>query len=410
MEPALPTTPFGRRSLSLAQVASQMVAKQRPPEAAVHKWNIFRALCTARERLGVSERSLAVLNALLTFHPETVLTGNDLIVFPSNEQIALRAHGMPSSTMRRHLALLVDAGLIIRRDSPNGKRYARKGRGGAVSQAFGFDLSPLVARAAEIEGLAETVMAEERAFRYARERITLARRDIVKMIATGLDEAIPLPSIGQGPSTWENVHASFRAVASRITTNASLAELEQIAAELGALAEDLLKALESHVKQSNMGANGASNEHHIQNSNPKPPIELEPALQNSRAAAPSSPTPEPKRTAEIVFPLSTVLGACPDIADYATGDIFHWRDLLAAAGVARKALGVSSSAWEAAQAVMGEKSAAIVIAAILQRGAAITSAGGYLRELTRKAQANEFSIGPMLMALIGAKNREKKRA
>src|SRR5271157_5275934 len=272
MEPVLPTTPFGRRTLSLAQVASQMVAKERPPEAAAHKWKIFRALCTARARLGLSERSLAVLNALLTFHPETVLTGDDLIVFPSNEQIALRAHGMPSSTMRRHLALLVDAGLIIRRDSPNGKRYARKGRGGAVSQAFGFDLSPLVARAAEIEGLAEMVMAEERAFRYARERITLARRDIVKMIATGLDEAIPLPSIGQGPSTWENVHASFRAVASRILANAGIAELEQIADDLGALADDLLKALENHVKQSNMGANGAKSEHHIQNSNPKPPI------------------------------------------------------------------------------------------------------------------------------------------
>ncbi len=81
-----------------------------------------------------------------------------------------------------------------------------------------------------------------------------------------------------------------------------------------------------------------------------------------------------------------------------------------AAGVARKALGISPSAWEGAQTVLGEESAAIVIAAILQRGSAITSAGGYLRELTRKAQANEFSIGPMLMALIGARNREKKRA
>ncbi len=59
---------------------------------------------------------------------------------------------------------------------------------------------------------------------------------------------------------------------------------------------------------------------------------------------------------------------------------------------------------------MGKNSAAIVVAAILQRGSAITSAGGYLRELTRKAQANEFSIGPMLMALIGVRNREKKRA
>ena len=93
-----------------------------------------------------------VLNALLTFHPETVLSGDNLVVFPSNEQIALRAHGMPSSTMRRHLAQLVDARLLIRRDSPNGKRYARKGREGAISQAFGFDLSPLVARADESWG------------------------------------------------------------------------------------------------------------------------------------------------------------------------------------------------------------------------------------------------------------------
>ena len=236
----------------------------------------------------LSERSLAVLNALLTFHPETVLTGDDLIVFPSNEQIALRAHGMPSSTMRRHLALLVDAGLIIRRDSPNGKRYARKGSGGAVSQAFGFDLSPLVARAAEIEGLAEAVMAEERELRYARERITLARRDIVKMIATGLEEAIPLPSSRAGALDLGGRASFFRAVVSRITPNASIAELEQIADELGALADDLLKALESHVKQTNMGANGASNEHHIQNSNPKPPIDLEPALQESRTAQPAS--------------------------------------------------------------------------------------------------------------------------
>ncbi len=410
MEPVLPTTPFGRRTLSLAQVASQMVAKERPPEAAAHKWKIFRALCTARARLGLSERSLAVLNALLTFHPETVLTGDDLIVFPSNEQIALRAHGMPSSTMRRHLALLVDAGLIIRRDSPNGKRYARKGRDGAVSQAFGFDLSPLVARAAEIEGLAEEVMAEERALRCARERITLARRDIVKMIATGLEEAIPLPTTAQGASTWEEIHAAYRAVVSRLSTNSGLVELEQIADELGVLADDLLKMLESHIKQSNMGANGASNEQHIQNSKPKPPIDPEPALQESRIAQPPLPTPEPKRPAEIVFPLPMVLDACPDIADYAKGGISHWRDLLAAASVARMALGVSQSAWEGAQAVLGEKSAAIVIAAILQRGAAITSAGGYLRELTRKAQLNEFSIGPMLMALIGAKSREKKRA
>ncbi len=410
MEPVLPTTPFGRRTLSLAQVASQMVAKERPPEAAAHKWKIFRALCTARARLGLSERSLAVLNALLTFHPETVLTGDDLIVFPSNEQLALRAHGMSESTLRRHLAVLVDAGVIIRRDSPNGKRYARKGRDGSFSQAFGFDLTPLVARAAEFEGLAQAVQADERKLRYVRERITLARRDIVKIIATGIEEGVPLPKAGQGPSTWEGVHSHYRAIVGRIPRNATTENLEPIAEELAALANELLKALEGHVKAEVSDANAAQDERHIHNSTQKPFIELEPASRESSAAEPVAPTLEPKRAAETHFPLGMVLQACPDINDYARGGISHWRDFTAAASVARAALGISVSAWEASQAVMGKNSAAIVVAAILQRGSAITSAGGYLRELTRKAQANEFSIGPMLMALIGVRNREKKRA
>src|ERR1700761_6873258 len=154
MEPRIPTTPFGRRALTLAHVATQIAVSNRPPDKVVHKWQIFRAICTARPRLGVSERALSVLNALLTFHPETALTGeDDLIVFPSNHQLSRRAHGMPASTLRRHLAVLVDAGLIVRRDSPNGKRYARKGDAGEIELAFGFDLSPLVVRSEEFEGL-----------------------------------------------------------------------------------------------------------------------------------------------------------------------------------------------------------------------------------------------------------------
>ena len=61
MEAHLSTTPFGRRTLSLAHVANQAIAKARPPEKAVHKWQVFRAVCAAKARVGVSERSLAVL-------------------------------------------------------------------------------------------------------------------------------------------------------------------------------------------------------------------------------------------------------------------------------------------------------------------------------------------------------------
>jgi replication initiation protein RepC len=73
-------------------------------------------------------------------------------------------------------------------------------------------------------------------------------------------------------------------------------------------------------------------------------------------------------------------------------------------------LGVSASAWEKAVDVIGERHAATVVAAILHRGEVIVSAGAYLRDLTRKAEAGQFTLGPMLMALIGRRKREKRRA
>jgi replication initiation protein RepC len=62
-------------------------------------------------------------------------------------------------------------------------------------------------------------------------------------------------------------------------------------------------------------------------------------------------------------------------------------------------------AWNQACEVMGAVDAAIVVAAILQRGDKIASPGGYLRSLTDKARAEQFSIGPLLMALLRTRNR-----
>ncbi|SEF06857.1 replication initiation protein RepC [Rhizobiales bacterium GAS188] len=394
------TTPFGRRSLSLAMVASQVAAKTCPPETAAHKWQVFRAICEGKAAIGISDRALAVLNALLTFHPETALTGDgDLIVFPSNAQLALRAHGMPPTTLRRHLAALVDCGLVIRRDSPNGKRYARKGQGGAIEQAFGFDLTPLVARAAEFEQHAEAARAERRALTLVRERITLCRRDIVKMIATGIEEGVP--------ADWQAFHTAYTAIASRIPRTATRLELEPIADELGKLADEIRILLENHVKTQNMDANESRSGQHIQNSNPKPQIESERVLQASTVGV--EPSPEPSRPPTRSFPLPMVLDACPDIIDWAKHGISSWRDLLTTAGNVRSALGISASAWDDARAVLGDEDAAVVVAAILQRADMIKSAGGYLRSLTEKARVGQFSLGPVLMALLRKRPRDRDR-
>jgi replication initiation protein RepC len=88
--------------------------------------------------------------------------------------------------------------------------------------------------------------------------------------------------------------------------------------------------------------------------------------------------------------------------DYAVDGIGSWRDLMATAAQVRGYLGVSPSAYEDACHVMGPETAGVAIACILQRVQHINSAGGYLRVLTQKARAGEFSVGPMLMAALKA--------
>lgn len=405
MQPRHSTTPFGRRSLALAHVATQTLANARPADKVVHKWLLFRAICAAKLRLGVSDRALSVLNALLTFHPDATLTG-ELVVFPSNAQLSLRSHGMAAATLRRHLAVLVDAGLIVRRDSPNGKRYARRDDVGEIETAYGFDLGPLVARSEEIEALAAAVDAELRAVKFARERITICRRDVVKMIATGIEEGVPSRSGGNGFASWMDAQDQYRAILDRLPRTASRSVLEEIADALDRLAEKVLTVLQFHANQTNPRANESQTERHIQNSKPKSPIDIEPAFQESQGAR-AEPVLKAIAGGAGSYPLGMILDACPDVVDYARHGVSNWRDFLAAASVVRTALGISPSAWDEARQALGEADAAIVVAAMLQRSDAISSPGGYLRELTRKAVVGEFSVGPMLMALISSRKRPK---
>lgn len=380
--------------MSLAMLAVQHRSQEIPEGRAVDKWQVYRNLCEGKSIIGIGDRALAVLNALLSFYPDGELSAeNGLIVFPSNAQLSLRSHGMADATLRRHLAALVDCGLIIRRDSPNGKRYVHKGRGGQVEEAFGFSLAPLLARADEFASAAEQVRAESRALRLMRERITLHRRDIQKLIEVGLEERLP--------GDWASLWRRFRGIVEAIPRRAALETLEAIVADLAALHEEVDSLLETHMDSSSPDANESQTERQHSNSNPDSNFEFEPALETSGAAAALK-----TRTAETpkTYPLGLVLKACPDIVDYAVNGIASWRDLMATAAQVRAFLGVSPSAYADALDELGQENAAVVIACLLQRSHHISSAGGYLRALTEKAKAGQFSVGQMLMALLKAES------
>jgi replication initiation protein RepC len=389
--------------MTLALVKNQFASANLKKGKKADKWKIYRDACDARSLLGLRDRALAVLNALLSFYPETDLSEDTgLIVFPSNIQLAGRANGISGTTLRENLALLVQVGLIHRNDSPNGKRYARKGRDGSIETAFGFDLSPLLARAEELAMLAQQVAEENRRLKIIKERITITRRDIRKLITAAMEEG--------SSGDWGKVEELYVAAVGRLRSAKTAARLSDLLDELVLLRDEVINLLEVQLKTQKTDTNGDDIRQHIQNSKTESRNELEPRSGNEQDEPVRQEAPRQTEPVK-AFPLGMVLRACPQIVDYGpSGQIAHWRDLMTAAVTVRSMLGVSPSAYQESCEVMGPENAAVAVSCILERAGHINSPGGYLRDLTAKARRHEFSLGPMLMALLRQQGGEVRRA
>lgn len=375
-------TPFGGQPVTAAMIASQQLAAQPPALPRIDKWALFAELRTARTRFGLSDRSLTVLNALLSFLPARDLEdGAPLVVFPSNAALSDRAHGMSESTLRRHLAALVQAGLIWRRDSPNGKRFCRRAPKGERAEIFGFDLRPLLLRAESIAAFSAEIQAEQQTLHRQRETLVLRLRDATKFVAYGRDAGFP--------GDWDAMEdqlAEIRRVLRR-----------RMQAQILSDALDILSHLLRHIRakisfySEEMIATDSQNERHLQNSK----IDSSDSELCKEAAKQTDVAYEAP-----ALPLALVAKACPDAVAYCQDDMRTWYDLVSTSERLRGMMGVSPSAWHNAQNEMGPENAAVTLCAMLQRFDQIANPGGYLRALTAKAARGAFSPGPMIMALL----------
>jgi replication initiation protein RepC len=384
------TTPFGQCPVTAGLLATQSLAEGPAPSCIPDKWALLRDLTAARAKFGISDRDLTVLAALLSFHPGAKLNDDGgLIVFPSNASLSDRAHGMAESTLRRHLAALGEAGLILRRDSANGKRYARRNPAGGIDRAFGFDLRPLLVMSPAIAAEADTARAASHALRCLREAVFISLRNLTKLILWA-SEAVA--------GDWTAHHLACADLQRRMRRKLTTDDLQQLQSEIGALTDriELLtpayQDAETVCKTEEMGGNPPRNERHYQSSKTDS-LESEKTAEKKEEGIQGSS-----------LPLALVLKAAPDISTYALDDIRDWRDLIATAEFVRPMLGISADGWQDACQTMGPDIAAITLACILQRSDTIMKPGGYLRNLTMKAANAGFTPAPMIMALIRAEN------
>lgn len=154
-----------------------LVVNEGRSEDVQQMWRLLDALALCRGRYNLTTSSLSVLRALISFLPKDAVCEHGLIVvWPSNQTLAERADGMDERTLRRHLAKLCEAGLIARRSSSNGKRFALRVRKTVVA-AFGFSIQPLLDSAIEIRHAAEEARAGE-------DQILTTRKLILNLLFT----------------------------------------------------------------------------------------------------------------------------------------------------------------------------------------------------------------------------------
>jgi replication initiation protein RepC len=266
-----------------------------------------------------------------------------------------------------------------------------KGRGGAIEQAYGFDLSPIVARAAEeFVTSRRPSRPRSKAFRLVKERLTTLPARRRQADRAGIDENVP--------GNWARVQRPMKRSSPTSAPAPRQLARRRSPAIWTASWEIRDQTLESFVKSQNSNANESHSERHIQNSNPdfNPTGETEYGLGNKdEASGTAEDTRQPAEPAKTRSALGDGAERLPDIVPYAEGG--HIRTLAGFAWprptLARPSMGVSPSAWQEAVEVMGaQQRRDHVLAAILQRGEQI-AAGGYLRSLTDRARRRNSRPG-----------------
>ncbi len=140
------------------------------------KWSLLKLIEEGREVLGLKGTSVTVLRAILSFIKSDQISearDADHICFASNASLAQRAC-VSVATVERHISKLVSAGLVARRRSGNGKRWARRDRSGQVVLATGLSVHPLMARVDELQDMVTEQQTRRENARLLRDRCALA--------------------------------------------------------------------------------------------------------------------------------------------------------------------------------------------------------------------------------------------
>lgn len=376
------------------------------------------AFKAAAPYLGIGPRVSQAIDWLFRFtQPQDWHAGSRPIVWPSAaiQSAELGITETQTKRLNRHLAEL---GLIVMRDSPNGKRYGRRDKNGHIIEAYGFDLSPIAQRIEEFRGIAEAGREERAAVAALRRRASIARASLRQTWETYREQRIEAPealrAAGQAASQGlKGVDSS-----TRLQPAVEALEAAAVAARrsLEAALEDVAQAKQTAADPVNMCPTGHANVPHITATNhPLNPEQDTVMAQGgrSRGELPGKSAPaeivkrpdEPDRGAVMKLTTDELVRLAPRLRPYLARPSPTWPEIVDAADWLRHDLGVSKPLWAEACLTMGREQAAIAIALVSAKPAGYfrTSPGGYYRGMVERARAGNLHLDRTIWGMRGAK-------
>ena len=356
--------PIGCREKNMAffQATDPLGARNREPLSAdnsvAERHIVIETLRKAASQIGLKPSVLGTLDAMLSCLPPK---RTHHTVFASNMTLSFRRNGITDRTIRRHAAILQDLGLLIRRDSPNKKRFTRHNPHEGRALRFGFDLAPLFQRLNEIAALAEDAMRQQEQIAYARAKLRAVANNILLL----------------DPDN----HAATTALRI-LRRKLSLPECADLLISL--TANDLKVDLASEqidVETREMTANASQNVRHCHKSNKE-------HTDNKGRNQAAQGIEKPQLTA---LSLPELLNACPAAAELSPKQMKTIDDVVAHAQTLAPMMGIDRKNFQAAQNCLGVVDTATTIWALMQFHRKIQRMGAYFRALTSGSKSDDFN-------------------
>ena len=419
-DPPAPPRPTGRRRVTPAQIRNTADLTGRI-EAVSHV-RVLAVFKRVFPLLGLDERLRTLIDVLFRYTTAQDWNGEGLpIVWPGRWQL-MRDLGLGLRAVQYHLALALEAGLIVSHEQGGGPHGGMRDAEGRIIRASGFSLAPLAERLPAWERLLEVQRQEAAEAARLRRECGFLRRRTLELTALG--QARELPG-----SDWLAVEREAEALTLQSRRLDDPRPLAPIAGRLRLLLDETERLIRAAIPADHGedSPHGATLVHPITTTNhPSIAKAIAPVACGHAQEAGAGGTGSQERSAtEAVakgaggesgqpavlrgFPMTpeVLLHLVPGLRDRSRRVPASWRDTWVLASDAGAEIGISKHARLHALNLLGQQGGAVALGTVLAKHEAglIRNPGGYLRRMLEKHQEGDLHLDRTLHGLADTVGR-----